>query len=255
MTQTNLKEVLDELTGQYNHQRFIEDNPVCIPHRFTKLQDIEISGLLTAFFSFGDHRTIITNGKRLMALMNNAPYDFIRYHKPADRKPFLSIVHPLFNVIDLLFLINALQNYYSHITSLEYAFSVGLREEDRNIKNAIDSFRKILFSGDQFFRINKYPSSYRNLASLKIALYLRWMVRWDFNGVDFGLWKRISPAQLIVPVDIHKLSVAKRIGLLKSAAVNWENAVLLTNELRKFDSQDPVKYDFALLSLSAMDQF
>lgn len=256
MDKTALKEFLDQKVQQYNQSDFIEEDPISIPHRFHRLQDIEISGFFAATLSWGRRNMIISNCDKLMTLMDNAPYDFIINHQEVDLKPFLSFVHRTFNATDLLFFISALKNYYSTFLSLEYAFSAHLQVDDNNVKNALIGFHDILFAGEHPARTQKHLSSpAKNSACKRLNMYLRWMVRSDMNGVDFGLWKKIKPAQLIIPMDIHVSRVAKRLDLLEKDAVNWKNAENLTDELRKFDSEDPVKYDFALFGLGVMEKF
>lgn len=256
MNQTALKDFLDQKTRQYNHPDFIEEDPVSIPHHFTRLQDIEIAGFFAAILSWGRRKTIINNCKKLLSMMGDTPYDFIVHHKASDLKPFQSFVHRTFNATDLLFFIHALQDYYSTFLSLEFAFSAHLRPEDKNVKNALIGFEEILFAGEYPVRTKKHLSSpARNSACKRLNMYLRWMVRHDLHGVDFGLWKNISPAQLVIPMDVHVSRVAKRLELLEKDAVNWKNAQTLTDELRKFDPEDPVKYDFALFGLGVIEKF
>lgn len=189
-------------------------------------------------------------------MMDNAPYDFILNHKEKDLKPFLSFSHRTFNATDLLFFIGALQDYYHTFVSLEFAFSAHLLPQDTNVKNALAGFQEIIFAGPHPIRTRKHLSSpLRNSACKRLNMFLRWMVRSDLHGVDFGLWKNISPSQLVIPMDIHVSRVARRLELTKKETVNWTNAVNLTDELRKFDSKDPVKYDFALFGLGVMEKF
>lgn len=256
MNRTALQDFLDQKTRQYNHWDFIEDDPISIPHRFSHLQDIEISGFFAAILSWGRRTTIINSCTKLLSMMDDSPYDFILHHRPADLKPFQSFVHRTFNATDALFFISILQNYYSTFVSLEYAFSTHIGPEDKNVKKSLIGFKEILFAGEFPLRTQKHLSSpARNSACKRLNLFLRWMVRHDLNGVDFGLWKNISPRQLIIPMDVHVSRVAKRLGLIDKNIVNWKNAELLTDELRKFDPQDPVKYDFALFGLGVIEQF
>lgn len=256
MKQTALLDFLNQKTRQYNHPDFINEDPISIPHRFSRLQDIEISGFFAAILSWGRRKMIIQSCDKLMAMMDNAPYDFIMNHQADDLKTFTSFVHRTFNGADLLFFIDALQVYYQTFLSLEFAFSAHLRQGDKTVKNALIGFKEILFTQEHLPRTQKHLSSPANNAACKrLNMYLRWMVRQDLQGVDFGLWKKISPAQLVIPMDIHVSRVAKRLGLLEKDTVNWSNAEKLTNELRNFDPLDPVKYDFALFGLGVMEKF
>lgn len=256
MNKSALQEFLDQKSDQYNNSQFVSEDPISIPHRFSRLQDIEISGFFAAILSWGRRDTIVNNSRKLMDLMGNAPYDFILHHTEKDLKPFLSFTHRTFNATDLLFFVGALQEYYSTFVSLESAFSTHLQPGDKNVRRALVGFQEIIFAGEHPLRTRKHLSSpARNSACKRLNMYLRWMVRCDLRGVDFGLWKTISPAQLIIPMDIHVSRVAKRLGLLEKETVNWKNAERLTEELQKFDPNDPVKYDFALFGLGVMEKF
>jgi uncharacterized protein (TIGR02757 family) len=256
MKQAVLREFLDCKFELYNNVAFIDEDPVSVPHRFKLLQDIEISGFFAALLSWGRRSTIIANSLRLMQLMDNAPYDFIQNHRPKDLKSFESFTHRTFNDTDLFYFISFLQEYYATFLSLESAFSTHVTEEDATVKNGLIGFRQIVFAGEHPARTTKHLSSpAKNSACKRMNMFLRWMVRSDHQGVDFGLWKRISPAQLIIPVDVHVSRVAKGLKLLDNDTVNWKNAEALTAELRKFDPNDPVKYDFALFGMGVMEKF
>lgn len=188
--------------------------------------------------------------------MDHAPYDFVMNHKPKDVKPLLSFTHRTFNGADLLFFISFFKSYYSTFLSLESAFSNHLNPEDQTVKKALSGFQEIVFSGEYPIHPKKHlPSPAHNSACKRMNMYLRWMVRTDHQGVDFGLWKTISPSQLIIPMDVHVSRVAKRLGLIDQDKVNWKIAEVLTNELRNFDPKDPVKYDYALFGLGIMEKF
>lgn len=256
MNRTALQEFLDHKYNQYNNYQFVSEDPISIPHRFSRLQDIEISGFFAAIFSWGRRSTIIRNSNKLLQMMDNAPYDFILHHQEKDLKPFLSFSHRTFNATDLLFFIGALHDYYNTFVSLEFAFSAHILEQDKDVKNALIGFQEIIFAGPHPVRTRKHLSSpARNSACKRLNMFLRWMVRSDLQGVDFGLWNNISPSQLIIPMDIHVSRVARRLELIEKETVNWTNAVNLTNELREFDPEDPVKYDFALFGLGVMEKF
>lgn len=189
-------------------------------------------------------------------MMDHAPYDFILHHTQRDLKPLLTFTYRTFNATDLLYFIAFFKEYYSTFVSLESAFSNYLNANDTNVEKALTGFQQIVFAGEHPERTRKHLSSpARNSACKRLNMYLRWMVRSDHQGVDFGLWRTISPSQLIMPVDVHVSRVARRLELVENDKVTWKNAVALTNELRAFDPDDPVKYDFALFGLGIMEKF
>lgn len=240
-----LKEFLDEKVQQYNQPGFIQDDPVQIPHQFKKPQDIEISGFFAATLAWGQRKTIIAKCKELMNLMDNSPHDFVLNHAERDLKRLASFKHRTFNTTDLLYFVHFFNQYYQKEKSLEQAF-VG-----RNMKERLTNFHKTFFALPDFpARTTKHIATpQRKSACKRINMYLRWLVRNDSNGVDFGLWKNISPAELICPIDLHVERVARLLKLIKRKPLDWETAEELTNALRKFDPNDPVKYDFALFGL------
>ena len=250
-----LREELDELLMQFNNTGFISSDPISIPHRFTKKQDIEIAGFFAAVFAWGNRTTIINKCNELMLLMDNAPYQFISQHKEIELKRFLSFKHRTFNPTDLLHFIRVLRYHYENDNStdptLETAFSKGLHQKDETVENALKSFHDYFFSlEDSPGRTKKHISTPANNSSCKrLNMFLRWMVRNDEAGVDFGIWTTIKPNQLVCPLDVHVQRVALRLGLIASEKSDWKTAVELTNNLKKLDPQDPVKYDIALFSM------
>ena len=252
-----LKELLDRKTGEYNRPSFIGIDPVSIPHLFTRPQDIEIAGLFAALFAWGNRTTIINKTKELMMLMDNAPYAFCTGHSPAALRKLLQFKHRTFNPTDLLYCILFLQHHYSVHSSLETAFTKGMDKTDETTEQALNGFHHYFFSlPDAPARTRKHIAApEKNSTCKRLNMYLRWMVRRDKNGVDFGLWKKISPAQLVCPVDVHVARVAKRFGLLHRNALDWQAALELTAYLRTLDAKDPVKYDFALFGLGAIEKF
>ncbi|MFY8019582.1 MAG: TIGR02757 family protein [Bacteroidia bacterium] len=243
-----VKDLLNELYERYNRKDFIALDPISIPHQFTKKQDIEIAALFAAVFAWGQRITIINKTNELLKLMDFAPHDFITTHQDADLKRFLGFKHRTFNDTDLLYFISFLKFWYAQYDSLETAFvSLNLHQET-DIGNGLNQFKKHFFSLDDFpQRTMKHISSPQQGSSCKrLNMFLRWMVRKDKSGVDFGIWNQIKSSQLIIPLDVHSSRVARKFGLLKSEKNDWKAAVELTKQLRKFDKQDPVKYDFAL---------
>jgi uncharacterized protein (TIGR02757 family) len=253
---TELRDFLNEKVALYNKPSFIEKDPIVIPHSFKKKQDIEISGLFAAVLAWGNRTSIINNCRKLMGWMDNAPHDFILNHKDTDLKPFVHFAHRTFNATDLLYFIEFLQWHYSQHESLEQAFVGDLRYTDDNVEGALVHFHNYFFSIEHPERTKKHIATpARNSACKRLNMYLRWMVRKDKAGVDFGLWSRIKPAQLVCPLDVHVARVAERLGLLESNKANWKNALHLTCQLRQLNPRDPAIYDYALFSLGIDERY
>lgn len=252
-----LKDFLDSKVQQYNTPAFVKDDPISIPHLFTKNQDIEISALFAAVFAWGNRTIIIKKGKELLQRMDDAPFDFVQHHSDADLKRLLGFKHRTFNDTDLLYFIHFLHHHYSYNHSLESAFISGMNKVDETTENGLNYFFNYFFSlEDAPARTKKHIASPAKKSTCKrLNMFLRWMVRSDNNGVDFGIWKTISPAQLVCPIDVHVARVAYRFNLLKRNKIDWLAGVELTNYLRKLDAADPVKYDFALFGLGVIEKF
>ncbi len=235
---------------QFNHVDFIVDDPISIPHIFSKKQDIEIMGFWAAILSWGQRKTIINNCKRLVEMMDNSPYDFILNHQESDLKPFLNFKHRTFNADDALYFISFFQHYYKENESLESAF-IDPNGKQFLIESALIYFKNLFFCLEYApNRTKKHVSSPINGSTCKrINMFLRWMVRKDEYGVDFGIWSKIKPNQLICPCDVHVDRVARSLGLINRPQTDWKTALELTENLKKFDSNDPVKYDFALFGM------
>lgn len=256
MTGNNLKDFLDAKVRAYNKPAFIADDPVCIPHLFTKKQDIEIAGLFAAIFAWGNRTTIISKSRELMERMDMAPYDFITRYAASDLKGLEGFKHRTFMADDLYYFIAFLHHHYQQYNSLEQAFTRGINKSDLTIENALVGFKRYFFSLEHMRRTQKHISSPEQNSSCKrLCMYLRWMVRRDKAGVDFGIWKNIKPAQLVCPIDLHVARVAKRFGLMQRKQPDWQAALELTAHLRNFDSNDPVKYDFALFGLGVIEKY
>lgn len=244
-----LKDLLDRKVDQYNVRGFIENDPICIPHSFLKLQDIEIMGFFASIFAWGQRVTIINKCKELGVLMDNSPYDFVTQHSEQELKGLLKFKHRTFNDTDLLYCIHFLRKHYAVEDSLETAF---FPRENMSVEESLIHFHNYFFDDiDAPQRTRKHIATpKRKSACKRLNMFLRWMVRNDKCGVDFGLWKRIEPAGLICPLDLHVERTAKKLGLLSRDKPDWTAAVELTSNLRQFDSADPVKYDFALFGIS-----
>lgn len=247
----SLKDFLDRKVEEYNRPDFIPNDPISIPHQFSKKQDIEIMGFFASILAWGQRKTIINKCNELIERMDGSPYDFIVNHGDKDLKNMLGFKHRTFNDTDLLYFISFFKYHYTHFTSLEDAF---LQVEDMNgfsIEESLNSFKSYFFSlPDYPHRTRKHVSSPLQKSTCKrLNMFLRWMVRKDDMGVDFGIWDQIKPKDLICPCDVHVERVARKFGLIQSDKVNWKTAIELTDHLKELDPADPVKYDFALFGL------
>lgn len=249
-----LKIFFDQKVEVYSNQSFIPSDPVSIPHLFTHQQDIEIAGFFAAIFSWGNRTTIINKSRELLNLMDMSPYQFCLDPSPSSLQAMKDFKHRTFNADDLYYFIHFFQQHYQQHQSLETAFLQGLQPEDVTIENGLKSFRNYFFSFEHLRRTEKHIASpLQHSACKRINMYLRWMVRKD--AVDFGLWKQIKPSQLVCPLDVHVFRVAQKLGLITRPQPDWLAATELTQHLRTFDHNDPVKYDFALFSLGITEKF
>ena len=257
MTKTELKTFLDRKVAEFNRPSFIPSDPVSVPHGFSKKQDIEIAGFFAAVFAWGNRTTIIAKTKELMQLMDNAPYQFCLQHGDEDLKTLLAFKHRTFNPTDLLYFIEFFRYHYSNNHSLETAFSQWMKETDTDTGNALSGFHRYFFSlPDAPARTKKHIATPERASSCKrLNMFLRWMVRKDDCGVDFGIWNNIRPSQLVCPIDLHVARVAKRFQLVDRKMVDWAMALELTKNLKSFDPVDPAKYDFALFGLGVVEKF
>ncbi|MEN8121255.1 MAG: TIGR02757 family protein [Bacteroidota bacterium] len=249
---TNLNEFLDEKYHQYNTPSFIETDPIQIPHRYTKKEDIEISAFLTAAIAWGNRKMIIRNAEKIVNLLDNEPYEFIMNASENEMESLTGFVHRTFNLIDLRFFLNSLRNIYKNHNGLEVVFS----NSQNDIPKALINFRKVFFEIDFPERSSKHISNVaKNSAAKRLNMFLMWMVRKDKRGVHFGIWDKINPAALYLPLDVHTGNVSRKLGLLKRKQNDWKAVAEITEHLRGFDSEDPVKYDFALFGLGVFERF
>lgn len=250
-----IKELLDAKYYQFNNTAFIETDPVSIPHLFSQKEDIEIAAFLVATIAWGQRKSIISNGEKLMQLMNNEPHDFILNFTEKDKRRFANFVHRTFNATDCVFFIDALKFLYQKQNGLEGAFAATINKND-NVKSAITGFREQFLSVKHDKRSEKHLSDPSRKSSAKrLCMFLRWMVRKDKHGVDFGIWKSIKPSQLCLPLDVHTGNVSRKLGLLTRTQNDWQAVEEITNVLKAFDTKDPVKYDFSLFGLGAFEGF
>lgn len=256
MKQEELKLFLDLKVEEYNQPGFITNDPVCIPHQYSQKQDIEISGFIAAVFAWGQRKTIINKSNEFLHLMGNEPYNFVLNHSESDLKPFLDFKHRTFNGTDALYFLHFFRWFYERNDSLENAL-VGSLSVDASMEVRLTNFFNLFFSlPDHPRRTYKHiPNPSRKSACKRINMFLRWMVRKDNKGVDFGIWENIKPSQLICPCDLHVDRVARKLGLISRKQTDWQTATELTENLRKLDPNDPVKYDFALFGLGVEEKF
>ncbi|MEM6316982.1 MAG: TIGR02757 family protein [Bacteroidota bacterium] len=251
-----LRDFLNTKATDYNTPDFIENDPISIPHQFTQLQNIEIMGFWSSMLAWGQRKTIINKSNELIELMDGAPYDFIKNHQEKDRKRFLSFKHRTFQLTDTLYFLEFFQQYYQNNNSLELAFSQFINPKSEHIGPALKGFHELFFAlPDSPKRTRKHVATpVRKSTCKRLNMFLRWMVRQDKKGVDFGLWHNIRPAQLLMPLDVHVDKVARKLHLLDRKQTDWQTVLELTGKLRQFDAQDPVKYDFALFGLGVLKE-
>lgn len=251
---SELKSFLDEKVIQYNKADFITSDPLQIPHRYSLKEDIEISGFLTATIAWGNRKSIINNAKRLMALMDHTPYQFVMEHQPKDLKALSSFVHRTFNGLDCIQFIESLKHIYTNHKGLEGIFNS--YAEPNSLQQAIHMLKQHFFEIDHLKRTQKHISDpLKKSAAKRINMFLRWMIRPNDTKVDFGLWTQLKPSQLSCPLDVHSGNVARKLGLLIRPQNDARALAELDYSLRRLDPLDPVKYDFALFGLGVFEKF
>ena len=254
MTNSELKSFLDEKVNLYNNPNFIDSDPIQIPHQFSQKEDIEIAGFLAATIAWGNRKMIINNANKMMDLMGNSPYDFVMNHQEYDLDKLEHFVHRTFNSQDFTTFIKGLQHIYTNHNGLESVFSKNI--EENSMQKSISEFKKIFFEIDHQNRTQKHISDpVNNSAAKRINMFLRWMVRNDNKGVDFGIWKSIPMAALSCPLDVHSGNVARKLNLLTRKQNDAKALFELDSNLRNLDPNDPVKYDFALFGLGVFEKF
>ena len=254
MRKAELHAFLDAKVEQYQQPAFIADDPIQIPHEFTTKEDIEIAGFLTATIAWGNRKAIIKSAKRMMRLLDNAPYDFVMHHQEKDLQSLNDFVHRTFNGTDFIQFIRSLNHIYKNDQGLEGVFR--RYAEPKSLQSAIHELKNVFFSIPHPKRTTKHLSDPLNQSAAKrINMFLRWMVRKDEGGVDFGLWDNIRPAQLSCPLDVHSGKVARKLRLLQRKQNDAKAVIELDRSLRKLDPEDPVKYDYALFGLGVFEKF
>jgi uncharacterized protein (TIGR02757 family) len=254
LNKKELKDFLDAKVIQYNNPKFIESDPIQVPHQFNKKEDIEISAFLTATIAWGNRKSIIKNAKKMMQLLDNTPYNFVMQHQESDLEQLLPFVHRTFNGHDFIQFIKSLKHIYLKHDGLESIFAK--HAETNSLQYSIHYVKKVFFEVEHLLRTQKHIGDpLKNSAAKRINMFLRWIVRKDTAGVDFGLWQNLSPAQLSCPLDVHSGNVARKLGLLTRKQNDAKALSELDCSLRKLDAQDPVKYDFALFGLGVFEGF
>jgi len=248
-----MKEFLDEKVELYNKPSFIESDPISIPHQFTKKQDIEIAGFLAATIAWGNRKMILRNANRMMEILDHSPFEFIMNSSNNEMEMIKSFVHRTFNSTDLIYFLKALKHIYRYKGGLETIFTT--HKTSDSLQPAIHEFHKIFFELPHEKRTERHVSDpFKGSAAKKLNMFLRWMVRKDKFGVDFGIWDKINPSMLYIPLDLHSGNTARRLGLLSRKMNDWKAVEELTEILREFDPTDPVKYDFALFGLGVNEK-
>ena len=254
MTFSELQDFLDEKADFYNNPDFIENDPISIPHRFSLKQDIEIAGFLTSTISWGNRKSIINDAEKMLNFMGNSPYDFIQNVQEKDLRSLEKIsIHRTFNGEDFREFILNLKSLYAENESLESQFLV--QENELNFYHSLHRFRQN-FIGENIHRSHKHVSStYKNSSAKRLIMFLRWMVRKDKKGVDFGIWKNIDPKHLSIPLDVHTGNISRKLNLIQRKQNDWKTVEEMDLVLRKFNADDPAKYDFALFGLGVSKDF
>ncbi len=255
MKTSELKSFLDEKAEQYNHPNFIENDPIQIPHRFSLKQDVEISGFLTAIISWGNRKSIINDADKMLSLMDHSPYDFVLNFTEKDLENIeIQSIHRTFNSEDFKEFLKNLQRIYRGNSSMENLFL--LNADETNFYHALERFRNEFLKGSELHRSRKHISStYKNSSAKRLMMFLRWMVRNDKKGVDFGIWNQVSPKYLSVPLDVHTGNISRKLQLVQRKQNDWKTVEEMDSVLRKFNAEDPAKYDFALFGLGVSGDF
>ena len=251
----NIQSFLNQKVHSFNHSSFIETDPIQVPALFTTKENIEIAGFLAATLAWGQRPTIIRNALKLIGMMQNNPIEFLLHTPEEEWDEFRDFRHRTFNGTDCIYFLKALRNIYRNHGGLEQVFTTGFQKEE-TIFSALVYFRKVFFELEHDHRTEKHVSDVLKGASAKrLNMYLRWMVRNDQTGVDFGIWKQIPSSALMLPLDVHTGNVSRKLGLLTRTQNDWRAVEEISSKLREFDPNDPIKYDFALFGLGAFEKF
>lgn len=252
INEKDLKEFLDEKVDLYLNPNFIADDPILIPHSFNQKEDIEISAFLSATIAWGRRSMIMKNAKHMMNIMDGSPHQFILHASPTEIKKSLNFCHRTFQGVDFQAFIYSLRNLYENHQGLEGAFFT----DKEDMSEGLSNFKKLFFSIEHPKRTEKHISNpLKGSAAKRLIMFLRWMVRSNKEGVDFGLWKSLHPKQLSCPLDVHTANVGRKLGLIDRKANDWKTVKELDLHLRSFSPEDPARYDFALFGLGVYEKF
>lgn len=252
MTFDELKSFLDEKSDLYNNPDFIDSDPIQIPHAFSLKEDVEISAFLAATIAWGNRKSVIANARKMMALMGDSPFDFVMSHSEKNLDKFDGFVHRTFNSQDLKTFVAGLRHVYQNHGGMETVFT----QNANDLQKGISEFKKLFFEIPHRQRTQKHISDpLQGSAAKRLHMMLRWLARQDNKGVDLGIWKGISPASLSCPLDVHSGNIARKLGILTRKQNDAKALAELDTQLRQFDANDPVKYDFALFGLGVFEGF
>ncbi len=254
LSANDVKALLDDKARQYESPNFIVEDPISVPHLFSRRSDIEIAGLLAATIAWGNRKAIVRSARQMISLLGECPTDFVLNASETDIARLDTFVYRTFQQDDLPGIVCALRSIYSREAedALESIFAPRFGE---TIKDGIARFRDAMLPSLSQRTFKHIADVRKGAAAKRLNMFLRWMVRSSARGVDFGLWKSIAPSDLVMPLDVHTASVGRCLGLILRKQNDWKAATELTNSLREFDPHDPVRYDFALFSLGINEHF
>ena len=249
MSREEMRDLLERLHDRYNNESFIEADPISVPHSFTNTVDREIAGFLAATIAWGNRRAIVQSAHRMMRYMDNAPEDFVRNATQSDMEYLRTYVHRTFNGVDFQDFVRGLRHIITKWGSVGNYFE-SRYEEHGDLRPVFSDFRRDFFAVEHDAHCEKHLSSIdKGAACKRLCMYLRWFVRHDDRGVDFGLWRRIPMSALYMPLDIHTGRMGRNLGLFGRKQSDWKAVEELTASLRELHVDDPVRYDYSLFGL------
>ncbi|MBF5027608.1 TIGR02757 family protein [Planobacterium oryzisoli] len=254
MEREMLKDFLDEKVDLYNHPSYIDSDPIQIPHRFSSREDTEIMAFLMATIAWGNRKSIIASGEKMLDWMGNSPHDFILNHSRKDLQSFEGLpLHRTFSGEDFAHFAGHLKRIFSAYGSLE-PLLLPLQQEE-NYYHALYRFRCAFLLESTHRSCKHVSSTYKNSAAKRLLMFLRWMVRRDSRGVDFGLYTTHPAHKLSLPLDVHVGNIARALGILSRRQNDWKAVEELDLIVRTLDPKDPGKYDYALFGLGVSGDF